>query len=127
MYCQMREMSTYIYIMHIIIYLCSFFGLYTAAAFFGQGVYFAVEAGYSAQEKYAVPDSSGLQHMFVCRMIVGQYTQGKQGMKTAPPLSADSTEVFDSLVNDVTTPTIFVAMTDAQAYPEYLITFKKLK
>ncbi len=108
-------------------YINYFFDIYVAAAIYGQGVYFAVDARYSAQEKFAVPDSSGLQHMFVCRIIVGEYTQGKQGMKTPPPLSADSTEVFDSLVDNVAFPMIFVAMTDAQAYPEYLITFKKLK
>ncbi len=98
-----------------------------AAANYGKGVYFAVEASYSAQDKYAVPDSSGLQYIFVCRMIVGEYTQGHQKMKTAPPLTADSKEVYDSLVDNINTPTIFVAMTDAQTYPEYLITFKKVK
>ncbi len=98
-----------------------------AAAYFGKGVYFAVEASYSAQDKYAVPDSDGLQYMLVCRMIVGKYTQGTREMKTAPPLAAGSMEVYDSLVDNIDTPTIFVAMTDAQTYPEYLITFKKVK
>ncbi len=86
-----------------------------------------MEAAYSAQDKYAVPDSSGLQYMFVCRMIVGEYTQGHQKMATAPLLTADSKEVYDSLVDNIDTPTIFVAMTDAQVYPEYLISFKKIK
>ncbi len=86
-----------------------------------------MEAAYSAQDKYAVPDSSGLQYMFVCRMIVGEYTQGHQKMMTAPLLTADAKEVYDSLVDNIDTPTIFVAMTDAQAYPEYVITFKKVK
>ncbi len=101
--------------------------IFFAAAYYGKGVYFAVEAAYSAQEKYAGSNSSGLQHMLVCCVIVGEYTKGTHDMKVAPPISTDSKVVYDSLVDNADTPTIFVAMTDAQAYPEYLITFKKLK
>ncbi len=89
-------------------------------------MYFAVESSYSAQDKYSVPDSSGLRYMFVCRVIIGEYTLGNKDMKTAPPLTTGSNAVFDTLVENVKSPTIFVALTDAQAYPEYLITFKKL-
>ena len=62
--------------------------------------------------------------MFVCRVIIGKYTKGNQKMKVAPPLQTGSNEVFDTLVENETTPTIFVAMSDGQAYPEYLVTFK---
>ena len=90
-------------------------------------MYFAVESSYSAQNKYSVPDSSGLRYMFVCHVIIGEYTLGNKDMKIAPPLTPGSNAVFDTLVNHMKPPTIFVALTDAQAYPEYLITFKKLK
>ncbi len=82
-----------------------------------------MESSYSAQ--CAVPDSSGLRYMFVCTVIIGEYTKGNKDMKTAPPLTPGSNEVFDTLVDNVTSPNIVVALTDAQAYPEYLITFKK--
>ena len=95
-----------------------------AAAYFGKGVYFAVNASYSAQTKYSAPDDDGNQHMFVCDVVVGKYTQGRHDMNVAPILQPDSKDVFDSLVDNVNAPTIFVAMTDAQVYPEYLITFK---
>ncbi len=89
-------------------------------------MYFAVESSYSAHDRFSVPDSSsGLRYMFVCTVIIGEYTRGKEDMKTAPPLTPGSNEVFDTLVDNVKSPTIFVALTDAQAYPEYLITFKK--
>ena len=58
---------------------------------------------------------------------MGEYTQGKANMNVAPPLQPGSKDVFDSLVDNVQAPTIFVAMTDAQVYPEYLITFKVKK
>ena len=72
-----------------------------------------------------MPDKgTGNQHMFVCSVLVGEYTKGTRDMKVAPPLQPGSKDVFDSLVEDEKNPTIFVALTDAQAYPEYLITFK---
>lgn len=86
-----------------------------------------MEAWYSAQEKYAVPDSDQLQYMFVCRVLVGEYTQGSKNMKSAPLLTNSTKEVYDSLVDRVSDPTMYVAMSDAQAYPEYLISFKKSK
>ena len=94
------------------------------AAFYGNGVYFAVNANYSAQKQYAVPNKDGHQSMFICRVIVGRYTKGEKGMKIAPVLEVGSPDVFDILVENTQSPTIFVTMTDAQAYPEYLVTFK---
>lgn len=61
--------------------------------------------------------------MFICRVIIGKYTLGKKGMKMAPLLPGTN-ETYDTLVENETKPTIFVTMTDAQAYPEYLVTFK---
>lgn len=98
-----------------------------AAAFYGMGVYFALNSSYSAQTKYAKLDKDGLQSMFICRVIIGEYTKGDRKMKTAPLLREGSTEQFDTLVENVEKPTIFVTMTDAQAYPEYLVTFKPEK
>jgi len=62
--------------------------------------------------------------MFVCNVLIGQYTQGNSSMKTAPQLNPSSNLLYDSLVDRMQDPTIFVAMTDSQAYPEYLITYK---
>lgn len=91
-------------------------------------MYFAVNSIYSAQRQYSVPNKAdGYQSMFVCRVIIGSYTGGKQGMKTAPLLEEGSTEVYDTLVDNTHKPAIFVTLTDAQAYPEYLLTFEKKK
>lgn len=62
--------------------------------------------------------------MCVCSVLVGEYTRGTKDMKVPPPLQPASKDVFDSLVDNIQDPTIFVATTDSQAYPEYLITFK---
>lgn len=97
-----------------------------AAAVFGKGVYFASQANYSAQNKYAVPDEYGNQKIFICRVVVGKYTRGEKTMKVAPPLDVDKNKhlLFDTLVNDHINPTIYVVMSDSQAYPEYLVTFR---
>ena len=47
-------------------------------------------------------------------------------MKIAPPLDPSKNEhlLFDTLVNDTAKPTIYVTMSDSQAYPKYLVTFR---
>ena len=90
-------------------------------------MYFAARANYSAQEKYAVPDEHGNQQMFICNVIVGKYTKGDKTMKVAPPLDRNKNEhmLYDTLVDNTANPIIFVMMSDSQAYPEYLVTFRK--
>ena len=50
---------------------------------------------------------------------------GNSGMVVPPPKKPQRNPnfLFDSLVNNTTTPTIFVVGPDAQSYPEYLIIF----
>ena len=87
-----------------------------------------MSALYSAQDKYSNPDASGNKYIFVCDLLVGKYTRGKNQMKLAPPLDDNNPhELYDTLVDDEKNPTIYVAMTDGQAYPHYLMTFKLLK
>ena len=97
---------------------------YYAVTYFGKGVYFAVNSNYSAQGKYAKVNKDGHQMMFICRVLIGKYTLGNKSMKKAPTLTKNSNEVYDTLVDNIDKPTIFVAMSDWQAYPEYLVTFK---
>ncbi|XP_032438307.1 protein mono-ADP-ribosyltransferase PARP14-like [Xiphophorus hellerii] len=92
------------------------------AAVFGKGVYFAVNAKYSAT-KYSLADESGLKRLYMARVITGRYTVGSSTMKAPPPRGTDPTDCFDSLVNCQVEPVIFVIFHDDQAYPEYLITF----
>ena len=45
-------------------------------------------------------------------------------MKVAPPLAPGSDLLYDTLVDNKDNPTIFVALTDGQAYQEYIVSFK---
>lgn len=80
--------------------------------FYGSGVYFSENAEYS--HRYAIPNGYGIQCMFVARVLIGETTLGNPSMKTPPP-GFDSTTDNDH---------IFVTYNDAQAFAEYLITYK---
>merc|ERR1711998_210928 len=44
---------------------------------YGKGTYFARDASYSAYPIYARPDERGVQHMFLCKVLVGESCNGK--------------------------------------------------
>ena len=86
----------------------------------GNGCYFARDASYSIG--YSLPDSQGNCYMYLARVL----TQGAHGMLAPPPKDPQNSHIlYDSVVDDTTNPSIFVTFQDCQAYPEYLIIFKK--
>ncbi len=58
-----------------------------------------------------------VRFLFVCKVLVGRYTRGDASMKTCPP-------GYDSLVDNILSPEIFVTHQDAQVLPEYLIAYQ---
>ena len=85
------------------------------ATMFGKGVYFARDASYSSSTTYAKPNSKGVQHMFLCRVVVGARARDvRRGH-----------QLYDTTVDDTGNPTRYVTYHDAQAYPDYLIKFKQ--
>lgn len=97
----------------------------STATVYGLGTYFAVDASYSANPLYSVPSTDGTQLMFVSLVLTGHYTKGESDMKVPPPHSLqDPNDRYDSVVNNMQTPSMFVVFHDCQAYPDYLITFK---
>lgn len=96
----------------------------SAAALYGKGTYFAVDPVYSAN-RYATPDESGHKRMYLARVLVGDFTQGKRDLIKPPNKGLhNSTDLYDSVTDKASNPTMFVVYNDSQAYPEYLITFK---
>ena len=90
---------------------------------FGNGSYFAMDPAYSAQG-YAKSDANGRKRMYLARVLVGDYTQGKKGLITPPPKgSGNAVDLYNSVTDNPGNPTMFVIFNDIQAYPEYLITF----
>jgi hypothetical protein len=76
------------------------------------GVYFSSNAAYS--HGYAHPNANGERFMFVSRVLIGKTTVGNGAMKNRPV-------GFDSTTDG---KHIFVTYHDAQAFAEYLITYK---
>ena len=99
---------------------------FLTATLYGDGAYFAVNASYSAQRTYSPPDAYGYRSMFYARVLTGEYTQGQQGLKVPPAKDPSKSLVilYDSVVDDVYAPNMYVVFSDAQCYPEFLITFK---
>ena len=96
------------------------FCLLVTGAVYGDGVYFATSA--STSMKYCKP-FEGLCYMYYCRVLVGDYTTGRAGIKEPPIKDIDTQEWFDSVVDNEESPSMFVIFNDTQVYPEYLLTF----
>ncbi|KAM8855349.1 poly(ADP-ribose) polymerase family member 14-related sequence 1 [Spinachia spinachia] len=94
------------------------------ATCYGNGTYFAVGANYSASNTYSTPNQSGEKCMYLCQVLTGDFTIGKPGMIVPPARTAVSTHKYDSVVDRMLNPSLFVIFHDSQAYPEYLIHFK---
>ncbi|KAK9524874.1 hypothetical protein VZT92_017238 [Zoarces viviparus] len=95
------------------------------ATSFGHGTYFAVDASYSAHPTYSKPAADGSQLMFVVRVLTGVYTLGQSSMRLPPNRSDQhSSDRYDSVVDNLANPSMYIVFHDNQAYPDYLITFK---
>ncbi|XP_019580311.2 protein mono-ADP-ribosyltransferase PARP10 isoform X3 [Rhinolophus sinicus] len=90
---------------------------------YGQGVYFAKRASLSVQDRYSPPNAYGHKAVFVARVLTGDYGQGRRGLR-APPLRAPGHTLlrYDSAVDCLHQPSIFVIFHDTQALPTHLIT-----
>ncbi|XP_029633907.1 protein mono-ADP-ribosyltransferase PARP14-like isoform X1 [Octopus sinensis] len=86
------------------------------ATAFGEGVYFARDIQYSAQDKYSAPDANNTKRIYLCSVLVGKMMKGSHGLKVLQ-------DSCNSAVDDIQNPTIYVIFHDNQAYPKYLIEF----
>lgn len=66
-----------------------------------------------------------LRVMVAARVFVGRYTSGHRTYRKPPPLDPTQphSTSFDSCVNYVDDPTLFVIFDSSQCYPEYFITY----
>ena len=94
-----------------------------AATKYGRGVYFAWDASYSAHDVFSPKDGKGYKYMFLAKVLTGDFTVGDPSYIQPPPKNPNGLDLFDSVVDSITRPLIFVIFADAQAYPNYLITF----
>ncbi|XP_076841984.1 protein mono-ADP-ribosyltransferase PARP12-like [Brachyhypopomus gauderio] len=89
------------------------------ATVYGKGSYFARDASYS--DSYSNSENSS-KRMFVARVLVGSYTGGHNKL-VRPPASPNG--FYDSCVDNVTNPSIFVIFEKYQVYPEFIIEYAR--
>merc|ERR1712167_31785 len=94
----------------------------TTGSVYGSGTYFGAGSHVSLSYSAHTSDRRNRQ-MFLCLLAVGRMTKGDSSMVIPPLIPGEQTKRFDTLVNKVDSPTIFVAPEGHQAYPAYLITF----
>ena len=74
----------------------------------GKCVYFALNSSYS--NGYATYDVNQHRHMYLTRVLTGEYTVGNPSMVVPLPKNAqiDQHILFDSTVDNVANPTILI-------------------
>ncbi|XP_058537295.1 protein mono-ADP-ribosyltransferase PARP12 [Ochotona princeps] len=87
---------------------------------YGKGSYFARDAAYS--HHYSKSDSQ-VHCMFLARVLVGDFIRGNAAYVRPPVKEGQSNTFYDSCVNSMSDPTIFVVFEKHQVYPEYLIQY----
>ncbi|XP_071242279.1 protein mono-ADP-ribosyltransferase PARP12-like isoform X1 [Salvelinus alpinus] len=88
---------------------------------YGQGSYFSKDAKFS----HSYTSQSGVRSMFVCRVLVGNYTQGHSSYLCPPSKDGSHTISYDSCVDDIYNPSVFMVVGKHQVYPEYLIQYRE--
>ena len=62
--------------------------------------------------------------MFLAEVVTGEFVQGNQKMIDPPRRQGGSSaDLYESVVNNVQSPTISVVFKDASVYPLYLLTY----
>jgi len=90
----------------------------------GNGVYFDVQSSCSTQCKNSQADASGKKRIYYCKVLTGEFTAGQTGLRVPPQKpNAQAQVLYDSVVDTLANPAMYVIFNDTQAYPEYLLTF----
>lgn len=74
---------------------------------------------------YSPADRDGKKYVFQCRVLTGYYHDGTPELLEPKVRDQNRMILYDSVVDNVKDPYIFVVFHDTQAYPEYLITFRE--
>jgi poly [ADP-ribose] polymerase 10/14/15 len=90
---------------------------------FGQGLYFGADAAY-CDAGSCLQNADGSKEIVLCRAACGLTAVGSNGIRRPPLKKPPAPDLYDSCVDVVAKPTVHVFFNNAQAYPEYLVTYK---
>ncbi|XP_055494354.1 protein mono-ADP-ribosyltransferase PARP12-like [Leucoraja erinacea] len=88
---------------------------------YGKGSYFARDSSYS--HNYCQTGKT-IMTMFVARVLVGEFVRGSSSYLRPPLRDGTKNNFYNSCVDNVSNPSIFVIFEKHQIYPEYLIEYK---
>ena len=75
---------------------------------------------------YSPPDNAGISTIFQVRVLTGEFTRGQHEMRAPPPKDPNIPEIlFDSVCDNLTNPSMFIVLADTNAYPEYIVKFRR--
>ena len=66
--------------------------------------------------------SGGNRFMFIALVLVGQYDKGNSSL-SRPPHDSMTNLLFDTTVDSISQPTIFVKYDMQEYYPEYIVEY----
>ncbi|XP_078378825.1 protein mono-ADP-ribosyltransferase PARP12-like [Oculina patagonica] len=98
-------------------------GLHRNKVEFGEGASFAVNA--SDGHRHATRQFDLTRFMFLAKVLVGSYTVGHPSYRRPPPkqISSPKSDLYDSCVDNQSSPSIFVVFDADHFYPEYIIKY----
>ena len=69
---------------------------------------------------YCTPDADGHFFIIVAEVIIGYVTVGNKSLNHPPP-NSNTGHPYDTTVDSITAPTVFVKYEKEDYYPEYII------
>lgn len=94
---------------------------------YGFGSYFATTASFS-NGYCPTADRDDVRQMFLAKVLVGKVIVGKHNLRRPPPITSRRCQyrLYDTCVDNVDKPTMFVVFDSCQCYPYYLIKYRDL-
>ncbi|XP_042301492.1 protein mono-ADP-ribosyltransferase PARP9 [Sceloporus undulatus] len=89
---------------------------------YGAGIYFNKNPRSLVATTKEKCEMDHLICLFEAEVVTGSYTRGSRSYVAPPSLSASSMKLYDSVVDDIHNPEIFVIFNREQALPLYLLT-----
>ncbi|NXY27594.1 PARP9 polymerase, partial [Pomatorhinus ruficollis] len=89
---------------------------------YGAGIYFTSNLRYLTKGKTTWEMDSKIHYIFEADVITGLYTTGQQSCIMPPGLERNAFPLYDSLVDSLHSPEIFVIFNGFAALPRYLVT-----